>query len=94
MRCIRGACHGETEGRHSDIRVLVDFGGAEGETGVGGRGDVGMRGKQGLELARGVQSGRWQQPGVDAHCDLVHDASRVGDAVGGLQTGPGGARRG
>lgn len=53
-----------------------------------------MRGKQRLELALGVQSGRGQQPGVDAHCDLVHNASRVGDAVGGLQTGPGGARRG
>lgn len=39
----------------SDVRVLVYFGGAERETGVGGRGDVGVRGKEGLELARGVQ---------------------------------------
>lgn len=74
--------------RRSDVGVLVDFGGAEGETGVGGRGDKGVRGEEGLELALGVQGGRGQQPGVDAHGDLVHDARRVGDAVGGLQDGP------
>lgn len=44
-----------------------------------------MRGKEGLELALGVQGGRGQQPRVDAHCDLMHDACRVGDVVGGLE---------
>lgn len=53
-----------------------------------------MRGEQGLEWALGVQGGRGQQPGVDAHCDLVHDACWVRDAVGGLQDGAGGPRRG
>lgn len=76
----------------SDVRVLVYFGGAEGETRIGGRGDVGVRGKQGLELALGVQGWGGQQPRVDAHCDLMHDACRVGDAVGGLQDGTGGYR--
>lgn len=52
-----------------------------------------MRRKQGLELALGVQSGGGQQPGVDAHCDLVHDTCRVGDAVGGLEDRVGGSRR-
>lgn len=51
-----------------------------------------MRGKEGLELALGVQGGGGQQPGVDAHCDLMHDACRVGNAVGGLQDGAGGYR--
>lgn len=46
-----------------------------------------MRGKEGLELALGVQGGGGQQPGVDAHCDLMHDACWVGDAVGGLEDG-------
>lgn len=44
-----------------------------------------MRGKEGLELALGVQGGRGQQPRVDAHCDLMHDACRVGNVVGGLE---------
>lgn len=49
-----------------------------------------MRGKEGLELALGVQGGGGQQPRVDAHCDLMHDACRVGDAVRGLEDGAGG----
>lgn len=53
-----------------------------------------MRGEKGLELPLGVQGGGGQQPGVDAHCDLMHDACRVGDAVGGLQDGPRGSRGG
>lgn len=44
-----------------------------------------MGGKKRLELALGVQRGGGQQPRIDAHCDLVHDACRVGDAVGGLE---------
>lgn len=44
-----------------------------------------MRGKEGLELALRVQGGRGQQSGVDAHCDLMNDACRVGDVVGGLE---------
>lgn len=76
----------------SDVRVLVYFGGAERETGVGGRGDVRVRGKEGLELALGVQGGGGQQPRVDAHCDLMHDACRVGDTVGGLEDRAGGYR--
>lgn len=78
----------------SHVRVLVYLCGAERETGVGGRGDVGVRCKEGLEFALGVQGGGGQQPGVDAHRDLVHDARRVGDAVGGRQDGTGGHRRG
>lgn len=53
-----------------------------------------MWGKEGLELALGVQGGGGQQPGVDAHCDLMHNACRVGDAVRGLEDGAGGPRRG
>lgn len=53
-----------------------------------------MRRKQGLELALGVQGGGGQQPGVDAHCHLMHDACWVGDAVGGLEDGAGGPRGG
>lgn len=71
--------------RCSDVGVLVYFGGAERKTGIGGRGNVGMRGKEGLELPLRVQGGRGQQPGVDAHCDLMYDACRVGDAVGRLK---------
>lgn len=41
----------------SDVRVLVYFGRAERETGVGRRGNVGVWGKEGLELALGVQGG-------------------------------------
>lgn len=78
----------------SHVRVLVYLCGAEWETGVGGRGDVGVRCKEGLEFALGVQCGGGQQSGVDAHRDLVHDAPRVGDAVGGLEDGAGGHRRG
>lgn len=51
-----------------------------------------MWGKERLELALGVQSGGGQQSGVDAHCDLMHNACRVGDAVGGLKNGAGGNR--
>lgn len=51
-----------------------------------------MWGKEGLELALGVQGGGGQQTGVDAHCDLVHNACWVGDAVGGLEDGAGGSR--
>lgn len=78
----------------SDVRVLVYFCGAERETGVCGRGDVGVRGKEGLELALGVQGGRGQKSGVDAHCDLMHDACWVGKVVGGLQHGRPGGNRG
>lgn len=78
----------------SHVRVLVYLCGAERETGVRGRGDVGVRRKEGLELALGVQGGGGQQPGVDAHRHLVHDAGRVRDAVGGRQDGAGGHRRG
>lgn len=74
----------------SDVRVLVYFGGAERETGVGGRGDVGVRRKERLELALRVQGRRGQQSGVDAHRDLMYDARGVGDAVGGLEDGAGG----
>lgn len=81
-------------GWFSDVRVLVEFGGAEGEGGVGGRGHVGVRGEEGLELALGVKGGRGQQPGVDAHSDLVDDTAWVRDAVGGLQDGPRGPRGG
>lgn len=73
--------------RCSDVGVLVYFSGAERETGVGGRGNVGMRGKEGLELPLRVQGGGGQQPGVDAHCDLMYDACWVGDAVSGLEDG-------
>lgn len=78
----------------SHVRVLVYLCGAERETGIGGRGDVGVRCKEGLELALGVQGGGGQQPGVDAHRHLVHEASRVGNAVGRRQDGAGGHRRG
>lgn len=51
-----------------------------------------MLGEERLELALGVQGGGGQQSGVDAHSDLMHDACRVGDAVGGLHDGAGGYR--
>ena len=44
-------------GGPSDVGVLVDFGGAEGETAVGGRGDVRVRREEGLEGALVVQGG-------------------------------------
>lgn len=53
-----------------------------------------MWGKEGLELAGGVQSGRRQEARVDAHGDLMHDARRVGEAIGGLKDGARGARGG
>lgn len=37
-----------------------------------------------------MQGGGGQQSVVEAHRDLMHDACRVGDAVGGLEDGAGG----
>lgn len=53
-----------------------------------------MWGEEGLELALGVQGGGGQEPGVDPHRDLMHNASRVGDTVGGLKDGTRGTRGG
>lgn len=53
-----------------------------------------MWGEEGLELALGVQGRGGQQAGVDAHCDLMHDACWVGDAVGGLEDRARGSRGG
>lgn len=53
-----------------------------------------MRGEKGLELALRVQGGGGQQSRVDAHCDLMHNACRMGDAVGGLEDGTGATRGG
>lgn len=80
-RCIWGA---GGSGTLSDVGVLVEFGGAEGKTCIGGRGDVGVWWKEGLVLALVVDGGRGQQPVVDAHGHLVDNATRVGDAVSGL----------
>lgn len=44
-------------GWFSDVRVLVEFGGAEGEACIGWRGNVGVWGKEGPELALVVDGG-------------------------------------
>lgn len=75
-------------GSSSDIRVLTEFAGAEGEACVGGRRHVGVRGKEGFELALWEQGGRGEQPVVDAHADALV----VHKTVGGLQDGPWGLR--
>lgn len=82
--CVRVAAAGSS----SDVWVLTEFAGAEGEACVDGRRHIGVRGKEGFELALREQGGGGQKPVVDAHTDALV----VHQAVGGLQDGSG-ARR-
>lgn len=66
----------EPHGRASDVGVLTEFGGAEGEARIGWRGDVGVRGEEGLELALWMQGRRGQQTRVEPHRHLVDDVAR------------------
>lgn len=68
----------------SDVRVLGKFAGAEGKSGVGGRGYVRVRREESIERSWWVQSGRREQAWVDAYTDALWH-----QAVGRLQHGPG-----
>lgn len=71
----------------SDVGVLGQFGGAEGEARVGRRRYVRVRREQGFEGGRRVECGRGQQAWVDAHADALRHQT-----VGGLQHGPWGGQ--
>lgn len=78
--CVRVAAAGSS----SDVWVLTEFAGAEGEACVDGRRHIGVWVKEGFELALREQGGGGQQPVVDAYADALV----VHQAVGGLQDGP------